>query len=683
MAQTLDSVQSQESSSVLDRLGIPRPLALGFLGVLLFMIGDGVESGYLSPYLISRGLNLGNVALMITIYGFVIAIAAWCSGALSDLWGPRQVMLIGAVIWAVCEVIFLVFGISTVNYPVMLVAYGLRGFGYPLFAFGFLVWIAAATPQRRLGSAVGWFWFAFTGGLPTLGALIASFVIPVIGAFNTFWVSLGLVVLGALIALLGVRERIGSHPLVAPGAKPLATLFTSISIGWKKPKTAIGCIVRAINTAPELGFLVFLPIFFTQTLGFSLGAWLRLLSFMFLSNIIWNLLFGIIGDKLGWRQTVAYCGGIGCAITTLALYYIPITFRGDYSLALIIAVLYGATLAGYVPLSALMPSLAPENKGAAMSLLNLGAGASAWVGPAIVGIFIGPLGVIGVMWIYAVLYVLSAILALTLTLPPEVEAAIVQDPNRNGFTAAAFTAGGTLLGHPPSMPAQLAGDSNIDLITFDLGGTIYDDNCYAQALLRALHELHPDLVESDFWEVYDTQLGRSSGSLRTELSRRFGVDRQQLNELTRKYWEYPASALYPDVLLTLTTLAAHYRLGIVADAPVSALEALRRDGLDKLLTVVAISDVVGMQKPDPRLYQYVLDKAGVRADRTVHVGNRLDLDVRPARRLGMRTVWVPRGEVPPAPTPEQFAEADAVVITLVGLPTALARMTGDPTRLSA
>ncbi|HEV2654591.1 MAG TPA: MFS transporter, partial [Ktedonobacteraceae bacterium] len=554
---------------------------------------------------------------------------------------------------------------------------------YPLFAFGFLVWIAAATPQRRLGSAVGWFWFAFTGGLPTLGSLIASFLIPLIGAFNTFWVALGLVVLGALVALLGVRERIGSRPLAVPGTKPLATLLSSISIGWKKPKIGIGCIVRTINTSSEYGFLVFMPIFFTLTLGFSLGAWLRFLSIMFLSNIIWNLLFGIIGDKLGWRKTVAYFGGVGCAITTLALYYVPVTFRGDYSLVVLIGILYGATLAGYVPLSALMPSLAPKNKGAAMSLLNLGAGASAWVGPAIVGIFIGPFGVVGVMWIYAVLYVISAILVLFLTLPPEVEAAIVQDPRRSGFRAAAFAAGGTLLGHPPAMPANLAGDSHIDLITFDLGGTIYDDNCYAQALLRAVHELHPELVESDFWKVYDTQLGRSYGSLRTELSRRFEIDREHLNELTRKYWEYPPSSLYPDVLPTLTTLASSYRLGIVADAPVSSMEALRRDGLDKLFTVIAISDVVGMEKPDPRLYQYVLDKAGVRADRTVHVGNRLDLDIRPARRLGMYTVWVPRGEVPPAPTPEQFAEADAVVMTLVGLPTALARLIGDPTRLSA
>ena len=145
---------------------------------------------------------------------------------------------------------------------------------------------------------------------------------------------------------------------------------------------------------------------------------------MFLSNIIWNLLFGFIGDRLGWRQTVAYCGGAGlrrsrrCCSTTF-----PHTLRPELSAASsLAAMLYGATLAGYVPLSALMPSLAPENKGAAMSLLNLGAGASNWVGPAIVCLVLKPLGVGGVMWIYAVLYLVSAVLALFLTLPARSEA---------------------------------------------------------------------------------------------------------------------------------------------------------------------------------------------------------------------------------------------------------------------
>ena len=74
-------------------------------------------------------------------------------------------------------------------------------------------------------------------------------------------------------------------------------------------------------------------------------------------------------------------------------------------------VLHGATLAGYVP----------RHRGAAMSMLNLGAGASVWVGPAIAGLFLAPLGVGGVMWIFAVLYLISAGLTLFLTLPPDAE----------------------------------------------------------------------------------------------------------------------------------------------------------------------------------------------------------------------------------------------------------------------
>jgi polyol permease family len=363
-----------------------------------------------------------DTALVFTVYGVTAAIAAWFSGALSDLWGPKRVMWTGFAIWVVFEIAFLTLGVPRAGYWSILVTYALRGFGYPLFAFGFLVWIAAATPQHRLGTAVGWFWFAFTGGLPTLGSLFASFAVPVLGAYQTLWCSLALVIAGGLVAILGTTEPRGSRRLAPEGEPVIGTLLSGISIAWKQPKIAAGCVVRIINTAPQFGFLVFLPVYFTETIGFSLSQWLRLLSFMFLSNIIWNLLFGIIGDKFGWRRTVALFGGVGSAITTLGLYYIPHTFGAQYWLAVVGAVLYGATLAGYVPLSALMPTLAPGHRGAAMSMLNLGAGASVWVGPAIVAVFLSRVGVGGVMWIFAVLYVISALLALTLKLPPTIQA---------------------------------------------------------------------------------------------------------------------------------------------------------------------------------------------------------------------------------------------------------------------
>lgn len=410
------------SISLLARLGIYPPLAWGFLGLLIFMIGDGVEAGYLSAFLVGKGVAPQAVAVLFTVYGVTASLSAWLSGALSDLWGPRRVMVLGLVLWVLFQILFLTLGVGPMHYRLMLVTYGLRGLAYPLFAYGFLVWVAAATPARQLGTGVGWFWFAFTGGLPTLGSLVASLLIPVLGPFATLWCALVLVLVGGLLALLGLRERTGFQRLAKPGEHPVATLLSSVSLAWQKPKLAAGCVVRIINTAAQNGFLVFLPLFFTQTIGFTLEQWLHLLSFMFGSNIIWNLLFGVIGDRLGWRRTVVWCGGVGCALTTLALYYVPVAAGPNVPLATLAAVCYGATLAGYVPLSALMPSLAPQQKGAAMSILNLGAGASVWVGPGIVALFLQPLGVVGVMWIFSGLYVVSAILASFLTLPSDARA---------------------------------------------------------------------------------------------------------------------------------------------------------------------------------------------------------------------------------------------------------------------
>ena len=127
----------------------------------------------------------------------------------------------------------------------------------------------------------------------------------------------------------------------------------------------------------------------------------------------------------------------------------------------------------------------------------------------------------------------------------------------------------------------------------------------------------------------------------------------------------------------LNALAAQFKLGLVANSGEAALKALRRDGLRDLFTVVALADSVGVEKPDERIFLYALKTAGVSPSRAVHVGNRLESDIRPAQRLGMRTVWLLRGDAPPAPTLDQLAEPDAVIISLVGLPTALSRLTGS------
>ncbi|HZY63459.1 MAG TPA: MFS transporter [Edaphobacter sp.] len=406
--------QHERHESLLDRVGIPSGLAWGFLGLLLFMIGDGVESGYLAPYLSDFHFSARAVGLIFTMYGVAAALAGWLSGALSEALSPRVVIFSGLVLWILFEVLFLTLGIRRGDYAAILTTYALRGLGYPLFAYGFLVWIAMAVPKHRLGSAMGWFWFAFTGGLPTLGSQVAKYSIPRLGTYATLWLSMGIVLLGGAVLLLGVRERHGGRNRSASAGAPFRALLESLLLAGREPKVLVAAIVRMINTAPEFGFFIILPAFFQKNIGFTQSQFFNVLSTIFLSNIVWNLLFGLIGDRLGWRKTIAYCGGFGCTISTLLLYYAPLHTH-SYYLTILVGMFYGATLAGYVPLSALTPMLTPDHRGEALSLLSLGASAAMILGPAIITIFLRTVGIVGIMWIFAALYFISGILALTLT----------------------------------------------------------------------------------------------------------------------------------------------------------------------------------------------------------------------------------------------------------------------------
>ena len=55
--------------SLSERVGMHPQLAVGYLGLLLFMIGDGVESGFLSPYMLDLHFSENKIALAFTLTG--------------------------------------------------------------------------------------------------------------------------------------------------------------------------------------------------------------------------------------------------------------------------------------------------------------------------------------------------------------------------------------------------------------------------------------------------------------------------------------------------------------------------------------------------------------------------------------------------------------------------------------
>ncbi|MBH2670460.1 MFS transporter [Serratia marcescens] len=402
---------------LIHRIGLSPKLLLGYAGVLVFMMGEGLEQGWLSPYLIGKGLSIQESALLFSVYGFAAAIAAWFSGVLAEIFTARRVMLAGLLLFLFGSVCFLTFGLPSNNLAIMVPTYALRGLGYPLFAYGFLVWVAYEAPPERLGSAVGIFWFVYSGGLSVLGVLYSSIMLPYLGEIHTLWSALIFVVLGAVIALMLNRDD-GAAQSGNREKASLGYVLKGITIAFENPKIGLGGIVRTINTSAAYGFVVFMPMYMMD-MGFTRTHWLQMYAALWTVNIIFNLIFGVISDGLGWRNVVMWFGCVGCALTTLMFYYVPQFFGANYLLTVCAAGLFGACLAAFVPLSAIMPSLAPDNKGAAMSILNLGAGLSTFVGPAVVGLLIGSLGTVGVIWIFTGLYLFSGVLMKFVTLPKE------------------------------------------------------------------------------------------------------------------------------------------------------------------------------------------------------------------------------------------------------------------------
>ncbi len=98
-----------------------------------------------------------------------------------------------------------------------------------------------------------------------------------------------------------------------------------------------------------------------------------------------------------------------------------------------------------------------------------------------------------------------------------------------------------------------------------------------------------------------------------------------------------------------------YRIGLVADGPTDTFRnVLTQHGLADLFDAMAISEEVGVCKPDPRMFRTALDALGVPESGyggVVMVGNHLGRDIKGANGLGLVSVhlrWSPRRSRVPA-----------------------------------
>jgi putative hydrolase of the HAD superfamily len=90
--------------------------------------------------------------------------------------------------------------------------------------------------------------------------------------------------------------------------------------------------------------------------------------------------------------------------------------------------------------------------------------------------------------------------------------------------------------------------------------------------------------------------------------------------------------------------AAGWTCAIVSNGRTAQQEKkIRNTGLDALVHSWAISEAVGHKKPAPEIFHAAAEAAGASLDGAWMVGDAAHSDIRGARAVGARSVWVARG----------------------------------------
>jgi len=203
-------------------------------------------------------------------------------------------------------------------------------------------------------------------------------------------------------------------------------------------------------------------------------------------------------------------------------------------------------------------------------------------------------------------------------------------------------------------------------VFFDAGETLVHPHptfpdLFAEVLRREGHDVTPEMVRERVHVVFDrfrsAALTNELWTTSPERSRRFWQD---VYEIFLRELGVPNAGGLIDVVYGEFTDLSNYRL--FEDVP-AVLDRLREAGLvlgvvsnfeawlERLLdelgvtpyfSVRVISGIEGMEKPDPRIFELAMSRAGVPPEASVYVGDDPEFDVDPALAVGMFPVLIDR-----------------------------------------
>lgn len=192
---------------------------------------------------------------------------------------------------------------------------------------------------------------------------------------------------------------------------------------------------------------------------------------------------------------------------------------------------------------------------------------------------------------------------------------------------------------------------------FDYGGTLdTGGHHWGKVIWHAYERQQVPVSEAQFREAYvhgERTLGKNP-IIQPDFTFRQTLEKKLQLQLEFLHQEYYLSPLLDDLYSrtqaetrksreVLLRLKEQYPMVLVSNFYGNIQTVLGEFGLDGVFSQIIESAVVGVRKPDPRIFSLGVEALGLKPDEVVVVGDSIDKDIVPARQAGCHTVWF-RGE---------------------------------------
>ena len=173
----------------------------------------------------------------------------------------------------------------------------------------------------------------------------------------------------------------------------------------------------------------------------------------------------------------------------------------------------------------------------------------------------------------------------------------------------------------------------IEWIFFDVGSTLVDEHLVYEHIFRDIAEF----TKLDYTFIYDEALEFYKQNKKGDIE--LGIK----YHLPKRKWYIEDEILYKDVPYCLEILNKKYRIGVIANQSLGTKSRLEKWGIMKYIDLVIASAEEGVSKPNPKIFEIALQRAKCEANKAIMIGDRIDNDIMPAKKMGMRTKWIKQG----------------------------------------